>query len=189
MMFDYLKCEYPLPIPDLLKDDGNFCAEEAEFQTYSFAPGCLDEYEITDVGELYRWQVERFLEKDNEGEGFKLKEGKREVSKVEHTGEVVFSMMHLAAERDFFIEYKALFWKGELKEINLGDCSEEDNKKRIDAQKELSSYVCKLNEQKTRWWFPLREGLAFLINLVTYSTRWLLGWIIKLTWKIDRWMK
>ena len=64
-----------------------------------------------------------------------------------------------------------------------------DNKKRIDAQKELSSYVCKLNEQKTRWWFPLREGLAFLINLVTYSTRWLLGWIIKLTWKIDRWMK
>jgi hypothetical protein len=185
MMFDFLKCEYPLPTPDVLKNDKDFHIKDLEFHTFSFPPFSMDEYEITDDGELYRWYIEKSLE--NIDGALEIKEGKRELSKQDHTGEVSFSAVYLAKEKDFFIEYKALFWKGELKEVDIGNLDEEDNSGRKEAQEKLSSYVCDVQNKKSKWWYPLYLGICYFVNLITFSIRWLLGWVFKLTWKIDRW--
>ena len=59
MMFDYVKCEYPLPVPKELLDSKTFNPEKIEFQTFSMLPASLNEYEITDEGQIYLWDIEK----------------------------------------------------------------------------------------------------------------------------------
>ena len=184
-MFDYLKCEYPLPVPKELENDSDFSIEETEFQTHSFEFPCMDEYEISDDGQLYRWSIDRRIE--NENGKLNFKEDRRELSKVDHTGEVFFRCLHIAENKDYLIEYKVLFWKGDLKEAYLEDVDVQDNKKRIQAQEQLFSYADKAKRKRKKWWFPFYRGLRYVVAFFTFGTRWLLGWVIKLTWKIDRW--
>ena len=185
-MLDYLKCEYPLPIPKELEKDKNFSISGQEFQTFSFDHPCMDEYEISDDGQVYRWSIERVVETENGR--LEIKEKSRELLKLDHTGEVLFSTLYMTDNKDYYIDYKVLFWKGDLKEVSLEDVDVSSNKKRIQGQQQLKSYISKLNDRRSRWWFIFYEIIRSLVRSMNFCIRWVLGWIIKLTWKIDNWI-
>jgi hypothetical protein len=146
----------------------------------------MDEYEISEDGQLYRWSIDRVVELENSE--LKVKEEKRELERLDHTGEVLFSTVHMTDDKDYFIDYKVLFWKGDLREVSLENIDIESNRKRILAQEQLSSYVSKLNDRRDRWWYFFYKIIKGLIRSINFSIRWVLGWLIKLTWKIDGWM-
>mgnify|MGYP001412970320 CR=1 FL=1 len=185
-MFDYLKCDYPLPVPEVLRGDKKFSPNELEFQTFSFSPPSMDEYEITEDGLLYRWKVERYL--DQKTEGLKAREKKRELSRQDHTGEILFHSLYMTKAKDYFLEYKVLFWKGEVKEVELDNVEEEDSKVRKNAQKKLNSYVRKVQDRQKRWWFPFYKFVRNFVGFVTSCIRGITGWVFRLTWKIDEWL-
>ena len=186
-MFDYLKCEYPLETPELLAEDGDFSFENLEFQTYSFFPPSMNEYEITDDGQLYKWEIDMFMKKNSDG-FFEMQEDKKNLTKEDYTGELLFSALYLSKKFDYFLSYKALFWKGDLKEVNLEESSKEDNSHRREMQEALSCKVSEAQNKKYKWWFPLSEFFRKTIRLITFSVRWFFGWVFKATWKIDRWI-
>jgi len=187
-MFDYLKCEYPLVIPEALKEDEGFDIEKLEFQTYSFPPSCMDEYEITEDGQLYKWEIERRVEKNGKDNQLELREIKKDLTKEDYTGEVTFSSLYLGEKIDYFMEYKAVFWKGDLKELNLENVEEEDSSVRKKAQKKLNNYVSNLEKKKNKWWFPLTNVLRKVVMFINFLIRWVLGKLVQLTWKVDRWI-
>ncbi len=186
-MFDYLKCEYPLDTPEFLANDKDFSPENLEFQTYSFPPASMDEYEITDDGQLYKWDIERLMKKSDDG-FFQIEENKKNLLKQDYTGELLFSALYLSEKFDYFLSYKALFWKGDLKEIDLEEASREDNSHRKEMQETLNCRISKMRDKKNKWWFPFANFFRKIIKFFTFSIRWVLGWKIKVTWKIDRWI-
>ena len=86
------------------------------------------------------------------------------------------------------MEYKALFWKGDLKELNLENVEEEDSSVRKKAQKKLNNYVSNLEKKKNKWWFPLTNVLRKVVMFINFLIRWVLGKLVQLTWKVDRWI-
>ena len=184
-MFDYLKCDYALPIPEALEDDEGFLLNKLDFQTHSFFPSSLDEYEITEDGQLYQWKIKRIL-KNNSG-ALDIEEERGDLLKLDYTGEIFFHGVYLSNTKDYYMEYKTLFWKGDLKEAHLEDVKIEDSSARLEAQEKLSSYVCEVKERRGKWWFPIFNVIRKLMGLINFCIRWTLGWGVKLTWKIDRW--
>ena len=111
-MFDYIKCDYPLPLTeeikrDLPKEDW----PEVNFQTKSL--GCfLENHSIEEDGQIYAERVRRELSENNEV--VEINEG---IEKLDWSGELFFYFDFVKEEHDILIEFKALVWKGDLKEI------------------------------------------------------------------------
>ena len=85
-LFDYIKSEYKLPIPqEVLEDLSNTDWEEVEFQTKSLdSGGTLDNYEISIDGSIY---IETFKVKEGGGLLDKVRTG---IEKIDYTGELIF---------------------------------------------------------------------------------------------------
>jgi hypothetical protein len=186
MLFDYVKCEYPLPVPDELKGSKTFKPEKIEFQTFSMPPASLDEYEITDDGQVYLWKIEKEVVAGKYGP--EIKEKSRELEKQDYSGEMTFGAVHLAKKYDYWVQYKILFWKGEVKEVRLMECDKEDNSSRLNAQKKLLEFVKEETEKQDKWWYKVHFLYVLCVRRATFCSRWILGWGIKLTWKIERWL-
>jgi len=180
-MYDYLICEHPLPV-------GSFSAKmedppdwsEFEFQTFSLRrlEDFSDNYEvlfpckysISEDGLLYRESTEEGVERQD------------------FTGEIKFYGQHLEAEKDFIMEFLALFWKGELKEINLTSHESVDNTKRKEAQKTFSEVVKKATQKKDKWWYKIYLFYRKSIGLFFSIIRYLFESLINLTIRIERWI-
>ena len=186
MLFDFIKSEYLLPVPDLLKGDKKFELSEVNFHTQSFSAPTLDEYEITEEGQLYRWAVDKKITQTDIG--LRVEEKSRELSKQDFSGEVYFFGVYLGEKRDYYIEYKALFWKGDLKEVHLEKCDEEDNKKRKASQKKIKVALNELLRREDKWWYKIYSGYVAVVSFFTFIIRWLLELFIRLTWKIEKWL-
>ena len=83
---------------------------------------------------------------------------------------------------DYWIEFLALFWKGDLREISLSKWEKNDNSRRIEIQKELKEAVDKAFKKKKS--SILRRPVRFFCFLL----RWTLGVLVKLTWRLERWL-
>mgnify|MGYP003676809671 CR=1 FL=1 len=66
-----------------------------------------------------------------------VKEVNKGIERVEYTGEMHLSGLHTSGKYDYFMEFEALFWKGDLKEIKLANWEKNDNEERLKKQKEL----------------------------------------------------
>ena len=182
-MFDYVLADYALPVEEAEKSmetPPNW--KEIEFQTQSLGRD-LYKYTIEEDGQLYREEVERelFL---NEKKEVDIKETNNGVLRQSYTGELRFYALHMEEEKDFLVEFLALFWKGDLKEVKLEECKIEDSKARIEGQKKIQREAERVQRS--------REGVVGkfikpVVRLITFLVRWTLGWFIKLTWKIERW--
>ena len=109
-MFDYLRCDYPLPVAG---------ANALEYQTKSTDAQFLDKYEIREDGTLWHFAYEPRMQEDAEAPmGFWMH---RDNERWEHdamTGEIVFT----AYPGDVFKEenrvtFSAYFVRGELKHL------------------------------------------------------------------------
>jgi len=141
-----------------------------EFLTNDLSKFSLQEFEITDDDKLFLRNPDGTLEKQN------------------FTGEIAFSTLLLSDDHDYLIYLKALFFRGELKELNF----EELNKKENGVRKKIE----KINDEVVRDYEKNKEKIAvklyyFYVRIVNFAlgtTRILLGISINLTWKLQRFL-
>tara|TARA_B100000287_G_C20263045_1_gene634819 strand:- start:25 stop:600 length:576 start_codon:yes stop_codon:yes gene_type:complete len=182
-MFDYLKCEYSLPLTEEIKKE---LPEQdwstINFQTKSF-DCALDNYMIEDDGQIYVEKLDRFI--NNKGE---LQESSTGIERVEWSGEVNFYFDFFKEDYDIWIEFKALVWKGELKEIELLNFSKTDNDYRVELQEKFTKEVKKREDKHKKWWWKPFKVWCSVVRGPLFIIRYALGWIVRLTWKIERWL-
>lgn len=174
-MFDYIFCDYPLPLPEEAKElKTNFAKgvkapvdwSEFEFQTKDFG-GFLDKYTIEEDGQIYVEKINREVIELENGE-MQMIEKEAGIEKIEHTGEIVFYEMHLDEKDDYWIEFKALFWKGDLKEIELLNWEKKDNTERKKREKEFTQKVSKKIKQQSSLTYKVIHIYNKIIKFIAF---------------------
>ena len=187
-MFDYLICDYPLPASELqktMKDPPTW--NEIEFQTKNMN-GAFDKYTIEEDGQLYLEKVDIEWEK-NEDDGFiRKKTISNGIEKQDYTGELCFGGVHLDTNDDYFFEFKAFFWKGEFKEMHLDNWQKENNCERKKEQEKFKTLFEEADKKSKSFWRKLLYPFKVIVFFLNGLLRYFLGLIIKLSWKIDRWV-
>jgi len=191
MTFDYVTCEYPLPLPE--EERENFEEidwSQFEFQTNAFLLSKegeeffgIDSYAIDTEGEIYKQVMDRHYEEDAHGL-LDVKESFRGVERVDYTGELSFNGLHIHEKYDYFLEFKALFWKGDLKELSLADWKKEDNFDRVKAQKTLEE---KFKNAQRKDAGLLKKFWNNLIKFPLMIVRYILAVLMKVSYTIERW--
>lgn len=116
----FLTCEKALPIPQEVLDafpDRKWNEIDFIFFAYLSYGDDLDKYEISEDGSIYQ-----------RGES-------GEITKREITNELNFSTLLIGEGYDFFLSFKALFFKGELKELSLNEFKKTENRERKERDK------------------------------------------------------
>ena len=185
-MFDYIFCDYTLPLPEeakQLKTDFSKGVKapidwsKFEFQTKNF-DGLLDKYTIEEDGQIYVEKMNRELVEHENGE-IEMIEKDTGIEKVEYTGEIVFYNMHLDEKDDYWIEFKTLFWKGDLKEIELLNWEKKDNTERKEHVEIFSKKMKKAikNQDTLSYKFKMKYNLI---------VRFIFGYFVKICWFMQK---
>ncbi len=122
-MFDSIKCEYPLPLPDGIEKI-KFDIKNVEFQTKDFE-NLLEKYTIRENGELYRTrQTYKWVDDDNH-----FLKGYMDVETSEEVKENYHGMLNFYCYEDVVqddgtcinitIDYIAKFTDGNLAEVEI----------------------------------------------------------------------
>jgi len=141
--FDTIKCEYPLPKPEDMKELVNIDLNELSYQTKDLE-NALSYYNIKSDGTLWiNSEVFEHIKGDPKGKTFSEKFGYIKVIKSEwdqikdFTGTVNFyKYLHRNPENnselnnDYSIEYTAIFVKGKLDTVQLSSFEYTDNSER-----------------------------------------------------------
>jgi len=186
-MFDYVKCSYPLPLSEeVIQKIGVQDWEEIDFQTQSFPDRFLDAYSIEDDGQIYKEKVERELVGcDTKCE---IREKNLGIERVDWTGELIFYHDFLQNDCDYWLEFRALVWKGDLKEIELLHFKEMENADRKAMEKEMSAKMTSRVEKQKRWWWSYFMMWCWVVRFPLGLIRWLVGLVSRFTWKAERWL-
>ena len=89
---------------------------------------------------------------------------------------------------DYWMEFKALFWKGEMKEVTLEEWREEDNSERLEFTEQIKSAHSKHQKDSKTLIYKIKGVYTQFVRGILFCIRWLLGWVVKVTWKIQRWI-
>ena len=186
-MFDGIVCEYELPLPEELGELSEINWGEFEFQTKSLE-NTLDRYTIEDDGQIYREKTtQEIIEDEEHPNGGYVKISENGIEKSFFTGELAFHTWIPQEEHDYYIEFKALFWKGDLKEIERTEWEKKDNLHRKEEEKKHEDLHEKLT-RKAKEQSLFKKIKKTCVYSTTYCLRWLLGFLVKLTWKLERWL-
>ena len=186
-MYDIITCEYPLPLPEEAKDlefPPNW--QTKAFQTKSFDSVLMD-YSIEEDGQIYRTVVDRELVQREDGT-LKFEEIDQGIERVDHTGEIKFYTVLLEDKFDYWVEFTALYWKGDLKEISLSKWEKMDNSERVEIESQTKKQLEKFEQKEKRPWQKFKRGITPLVRGALFLIRWPIGQIARLTWKIERWL-
>ena len=183
-MFDNIKCDYELPLPKDLGECVDVEWGEVDFQTKSFGEGwggVLDNYSIEDDGQLYLNKVTRAF-----GEDGLLEETPDGVEKQNYTGELVFYTLIVKNDSDYWVEFKAIYFKGELKEIELVEWKKEDNTKRKAEEAKFDNLIVKWKNKEKKWWFKFYKIYLFFVQSIFSIVRWIGKAIINVAFWIEK---
>tara|TARA_Y100000310_G_C20483278_1_gene715718 strand:+ start:167 stop:754 length:588 start_codon:yes stop_codon:yes gene_type:complete len=187
-LFDTIKCDYALPLPDFTKEDmeelGKIDWTEQEFQTKSL-DNLMSTYSIEEDGRMYVEKNE-FIEDSDSDTGFSSKS--LGIERVDYTGEIEFYNILMGKNYDYWIEFKALFWKGDLKEMDLVKFDKENNEERVKAQRDFQKEINNFQDKKHKWWFSLYALYRRCLSGVMRAFRWLAEKVAHASWVIERWM-
>ena len=187
-MFNYIKCDYPLPLSEeALKLEPQPDWKEIEFQTKSLSDSALDVYTIEEDGQMYKELVDREVI-SNEAGALVLNENPQGVEKVNYTGEIDFYTVHEDEGYDYWVEFRALFWKGDLKELDLKEFKKEDNAARLEVLAEVEIKLKEFDKKIKRNEGFFRRNLIKLVRVLMFLIRWPIGKIGQITWKIEKWL-
>ena len=183
-LFDYIKSDYKLPIPqEVLEDLSDMDWDEVEFQTKSFdSGGSLDTYEISVDGSIY---IETFKTKEGGGLLDRVRTG---IEKVDYTGELIFYTDLVSKDWDYWIQFKALFYKGELKEVELDELEKNDPAERLKIEKMIKKNFSKFLEQRNSLWRKILYVLMLPFMLLLALIKLILGFLLALILRVERWL-
>ena len=182
-MFDTIKCEYELPLPENLAECSGIDWKEVEFQTKAFGGGwggALDSYSIEEDGQLYLNKVIRAITEEG------LTETPDGVERQDYTGELEFYTLILKEEKDYWVEFKVIYYKGDLKEIALTEWKPQENRERKTQAEKFSKMVKYWKEKEKKWWFKFYKIYLFFVKGIFSVVRWTGESIIRVAIWIER---
>ena len=179
-MVNNLICEKPLPLPLEVEEnaDGDFkdvAWNEYVFYTTSFFDIDIDifsdsHYTITEDDQFYKEPEEGGVEKQ------------------EFTGEILFWTEVLGEEYDHSITFRALFYKGDLKELELENYGKKSNKERKEAVEEFSRRVKeKIKEEQSlrkKIFWPFKQIFSFIFAVI----KWIMFRVFALMIRVEIWI-
>ena len=194
-MLDTVICEYELPLPKEIEElESSPAWNKIQFQTKSITNqdgghelfgGFMDSYTIEDDGQIYKDVLERAHEVDEDGYSF-VHEKDNGIEKVYFTGDLVFSTTLQEDSHDYWVEFSALFWKGELKEIKLNEWKREDNSGRLEAHEKLMHAIDQKKKSEESNIYKIKEFFKKPVRLIFYAVKFLLGLIVRFIWWLER---
>lgn len=172
-MYDSIKCEYELPVPDCLKDIDFKLVQEAEFQTKDF-DSSLDWYKITKDGRLLIKKAEyKWIDDDNSFLKGYLDEVSSVLENVDFHGELLFYCFEYIQKDDkeysVSVDYIAKFTDGVLSKIQIKNAEIEETTERKEKLKQLIQQQKEINE---RWYnkYFLRSKIARKVRNKLYRS-------------------
>jgi hypothetical protein len=128
-MFDDIKCEYPLPLPETPGELAGRNWRDNVFQTKDF--DCLmDAYCIREDGTL--WQQTYIWETTRKGRPCRKPADWQ--PRVSHTGAVYFYNLINGNQADYWVEWVAVFISGKVSELKLERWEQNDNRARLASE-------------------------------------------------------
>ena len=166
-MYDSLDCKYPLPLPnDCMEMKGiDFC-KDLRFQTKDFECG-LELYEIREDGTIWRFEFETIIdeEKTTSSEQGKIyKRVNERWVQLQYFSDTISFYDYYQSNKfdnDYWVEYNAVFDKGQLKTIELIRFEPSDNTRR--------NFLRECEERQKLWnkWY-MKYGYAYYDMFISY---------------------
>jgi hypothetical protein len=200
-MFDYIKCEYPLPLPTDLGEAKDVDFNGLIYQTKDLN-NSLESYKIDKDGNLWIKETEtEWIEGNPNGKTFSERFGHAELIKewlepITYTGEVVFYEGLQYSEQanddwknDYWVEYKAIFVAGKIVKIELVSFDKKDNTERKNSIKELHEKMKKREVLWNKWY------MKYLYVYYDMFMEWIFRQYRKIivslpaSYKIERWFR
>lgn len=179
-----VKCDYPLPIPEELAEEIENPPDwnEMVFQfdeSYALSENLLSKFSIESDGQIYEEKMDIKVQEES------VESFSTGIEKKEYTGELVLHGIHLDDKHDFIMSFKTLFWKGDLKEIELLEWQKNENTERIKFQERARE---KLDEEvvtKKRWWYKPLGYVSFVLRFFLILFARALGFFLRTISKIE----
>jgi len=194
-MINSLICEHSLPLSSLVteghEDFKDVVWNEHVFYTSSFFD--IEDidfpsiYTITEDGQFYKETVETEVATDKNGRLY-AKEKSKGIEKQDFTGLIYFGSEILGKDDDHSIDFKALFYKGDLKELDLEEHESHSNERRKAAAAEISKrFKEEVKRQNSLWrriLLPFRKVVFFIISMI----KWVVFNFFNLLIKVESWI-
>jgi len=159
-MFDYVICEYEIPLPKDCKELSNVKWNEYTFQSKDM--NCLmDDYRITKTGKL--------LVRESRPDFYS--EPSSDLPEVESSyhGELNFYAYEQRNKYDYSVSFNAKFSYGKLDAIELTEFEKHSNENRKSYQAEFKKQAELHQTRKTKLWYKTYR--AFYVKPIKYLFR------------------
>jgi hypothetical protein len=156
-------------IPDDFKSKfKNINWSDQLFTTFSICETSMSEYEIS--------EDEIFLRFED-----------RTIEKQDITGKIEFSTVipHEEDEIDYELVFKALYFKGELKELNFSEAFEHSQTERKANQEKIMKVIEEQEARKSQLFYKFIKFYRNCVEFTFTFFRYILGSIIKFLWFIQ----
>ncbi len=137
------------------------------FTTFSICSSSMEEYEIS--------EDEIFLKLDGG------------IEKQDYTGDIEFSTVipNEKDEIDYEIIFKALYFKGELKELGFYKVLNHDQQDRKESQKKIIKIIEEQETKKKSIFWRLYKAYCGVVDFVFTVFRYIFASLIKILWFIQ----
>tara|TARA_Y100001938_G_C8060274_1_gene416810 strand:+ start:768 stop:1367 length:600 start_codon:yes stop_codon:yes gene_type:complete len=195
VIFSNIICEHPLPLKGVIseEEESDFKGiqwDELVFETSSFFNPDEEferiSYLISEDGFFYEHKFKIELTKDEKGK-FLNKEVDAGLSREDFTGRIVFGSRIFGKEYDYEMIFEALFYKGELKELNLDDWIKTDNSKRKEAANILHRRIEKEKSKRRKPYYLFVNALKFTVSSLIAIPKWVLVKKLTLIFQLEIW--
>ncbi|MAF43664.1 MAG: hypothetical protein CMI54_05790 [Parcubacteria group bacterium] len=202
MITSKLICEHDLPLPSSLEEDEDQKRDfrdvkwdELDFFTSSFFDFELGEdkeivshYTISEDGQFYKSKVEIVYGEDEDGKEI-TKEKDKGIEKQEFTGEILFGAEIFGENHDYTTVFRALLYKGDLKEIELNDWKKDNNKHRKEVEKIQENMLLEWQERRSSLKYKVFSAIFFVIKWILFIPYKILHKTIYYISKLEAWIK
>ena len=177
-------CEHPLPIPaNKLNEEDCEDFKDIEWDELEFFTSSFFEYDIySSETELpvYTISEDKQFYKESNSEGVELQE---------FTGEIFFGTQILGEKADYDISFVALFYKGELKELNLNEWGKESNEKRKKFQQSFADEVAKRVKKKIGIGYYFFLPIRWTVLKIAAAIKWVMYRALLALLAVESWIK
>ena len=159
-MFDYVVCEYDLPLPKDRKELSDIEWNKYQFQSKNM--NCLmDDYRINTKGKLFV----------RSGRPDFFDEPSKDLPEIEsnYHGELEFYAYEQRNKYDYSVSFNAKFSYGKLDTIELTEFEKHSNEKRKEYQAEFKKQAEVYQIRRKKLWYKLY--LAFYVKPIKYLFR------------------
>jgi len=194
-------CETKLPIPweDFSDKENEIFSkvkwDEIDFYTSSFFDyeesalglNIVSSYTISEDRQFYKSLKEYKFIENKSGEMIP-QEQDAGIERQDFTGEILFWKEIMEEKNDYEVSFVALFFKGELKELNLDGWKKRSNKERKAAEKKLKEEIIEERNERESLWSKIKYPFKRLALIFSSLIKWIIFKILDILIRIEVWI-